>query len=45
MLMLMPMRMLNAWTVTLIQHIVLDTELLDYDCTDNEKDAIHMVGK
>ena len=35
----------RPWTVTLAQRIVLDTELLDYHCTDNEKDAIHMVGK
>jgi hypothetical protein len=33
------------WTVTLRQRIVLDTELLDYHCTDNERDAAHMVGK
>jgi hypothetical protein len=35
----------RPWTVTLTQQIVLDTELLDYFCTDNEKDASHMVGK
>jgi hypothetical protein len=35
----------RPWTVTLKQRIVLDTELLDYHCTDNEKDAAHMVGK
>jgi hypothetical protein len=35
----------QPWTVTLRQVIVLDTELLDYHCTDNEKDAAHMVGK
>lgn len=35
----------QPWTVTLRQRIVLDTELLDYHCTDNEKDAAHMVGK
>jgi hypothetical protein len=35
----------RPWTVTLTQRIVLDTELLDYHCTDNEKDAAHMVGK
>ena len=27
------------------QRIVLDTDLLDYHCTDNEKSAPHMVGK
>lgn len=35
----------KPWTVTLVQQIVLDTELLDYHCTDNEKDAVRMVGK
>ena len=35
----------QPWTVTLRQRIVLDTELLDYHCMDNEKDAAHMVGK
>jgi hypothetical protein len=34
----------QPWTVTLKQRIVLDTELLDYHCTDNEKDAQHLVG-
>jgi hypothetical protein len=31
--------------VTLVQRSVLDTGLLDYHCTDNERDAPHMVGK
>lgn len=35
----------QPFTVTLQQRIVLDTELLDYHCMDNEKDAAHMVGK
>ena len=33
------------WTVQLNQPIVLDSELLDYYCLENEKDARHMVGK
>ena len=33
------------WTVQMSQPIVLDTELLDYYCLENEKDAVHMVGK
>jgi hypothetical protein len=33
------------WTVKLNQFIVLDTELLDYICTENEKDVSHLVGK
>jgi hypothetical protein len=35
----------RSWTVTLAQRLVLDTELMDYHCTDNERDATHMVGK
>ena len=35
----------RPWTVTLTQRIVLDTELMDYHCTDNEKSQPHMVGK
>jgi hypothetical protein len=33
------------WTIKLTHHIVLDTELLDYLCVENEKDAGHMLGK
>ena len=35
----------QPFTVTLQQRIVLDTELMDYHCNDNEKDAARMVGK
>ena len=35
----------RPWTITLAQRIVLDTELMDYHCTDNEKSQSHMVGK
>jgi hypothetical protein len=35
----------RPWSVTLNQVILLDTELLDYYCLDNEKDAKHLVGK
>ena len=35
----------NPWTVTLRQFIVLNTELLDDVCAENEKDASHLVGK
>ena len=43
----LPTRTLTAapWTVKLSQFIVLDTELLDYVCTENERDAKHLVGK
>ena len=33
------------WTAKLNHFIVLDTELLDYVCLENEKDAKHMVGR
>jgi hypothetical protein len=33
------------WTVKLKQRIVLDSELLEYFCQDNEKDSPHLVGK
>ena len=35
----------TPWTIKLNQFIVVDTELLDYICTENEKDAKHLVGK
>jgi hypothetical protein len=33
------------WTVRLNQFIVLNTELLEYFCQENEKDLPHLVGK
>jgi len=35
----------RPWTVTLTQDLAVDTELLDYHCTDNEKSAGRLVGK
>jgi hypothetical protein len=35
----------KPWTVTLHQAIVLDTDVLEYVCLENEKDVKHMVGK
>jgi hypothetical protein len=35
----------QSWTTTLKQVIVLNTELLDYICAENEKDVKHLVGK
>lgn len=36
----------KPWTVTVHEHIVLNTELMDYICNENEKDmTTHMVGK
>ena len=33
------------WTVKLRHSIVLDTELLDYICLENEKSVIHLIGR
>jgi hypothetical protein len=33
------------WTVKLTQPLVLNSELMDYYCLENEKDFVHMVGK
>jgi hypothetical protein len=35
----------RPWTVTLLQHIVLDQDLLEYVCLEGERDLTHMVGK
>ena len=35
----------KPWTVTLNQVIKLDTDLLDFVCADNEKDASHLSSK
>ena len=35
----------SPWTVTLNQSIVLNTELIDYHCAENEKDTAHFLGK
>jgi hypothetical protein len=35
----------RPWTVTLMQDLAVDTELLDYHCTDNEKSAGRLVGQ
>jgi hypothetical protein len=35
----------KPWTVKVMEYIVLDTELLDSICLENEKDAVHLVGK
>jgi hypothetical protein len=34
----------KPWTIPLKQEILLDTELLDYICLENEKDDVHLVG-
>jgi hypothetical protein len=35
----------TRWTIKLNQFIVLNTELLDFVCLENEKDMPHLVGK
>lgn len=35
----------KPWTIQLNQAIVLNTDLLDYICLENEKDSSHLVGK
>ena len=35
----------KPWTVKLNESIVLNTELMDYICSENEKDIKHLVGK
>jgi hypothetical protein len=35
----------KPWIIQIKQSIVLNTELLDYICLENEKDATHLVGK
>jgi hypothetical protein len=35
----------KPWTVTINQIIVLNSELLEYFCQENEKDLSHLVGK
>ena len=35
----------KPWTVQVRETIQVDTDLLEYVCTENERDALHMVGK
>jgi hypothetical protein len=35
----------KPWTVKLTQLLAPDTDLLDYYCSENEKDVSHLVGK
>jgi hypothetical protein len=35
----------KPWTLQLNQSLVLNTDLLDYICLENEKDSTHLVGK
>ena len=35
----------KPWTVTVRQSIVLDNEMIEFICAENERDVRHMVGK
>jgi hypothetical protein len=35
----------KPWTVKVHESVVLNTELMDYICNENEKDLKHLVGK
>jgi hypothetical protein len=35
----------KAWTVKVNHRIMLNTELIEFVCQENEKDAPHMTGK
>src|ERR1041384_4185973 len=35
----------RPWTVRLNQFIAVDTDLIDYNCNENEQDVSHLVGK
>ena len=35
----------QPWTIALKHSLLLNTELLDYICLENEKDAGHLIGK
>ena len=35
----------KPWTIMVKQSIMLDTDLLEYVCTEGERDVSHMVGK
>jgi hypothetical protein len=35
----------RPWTIHLNQHIVVDTDLLEYACLENEKDVAHIAGR
>ena len=35
----------TPWTIKLNHNIVLDTDLIDYICVENEKDVAHQPGR
>jgi hypothetical protein len=35
----------RPWTIKMTHKIVLDMELIDYICIENEKDYGHLIGK
>ena len=35
----------KPWTVTIKQRVILDTDLIEFICNENEKSDAHLVGK
>jgi len=35
----------KPWTVTVKQRVMLDTDLIEFICGENEKSVVHLVGK
>ncbi|HLH30750.1 MAG TPA: hypothetical protein VKY31_06075, partial [Terriglobia bacterium] len=35
----------KPWTIKMVHNLVLNTELIDYICAENEKDTGHLLGK
>ena len=35
----------KPWTAKMTQRIMLDTELIEFVCNENEKSVTHLVGK
>ena len=35
----------KPWTVTVHHRIMLDTDLIEFVCQENEKDAVHLTGQ
>jgi hypothetical protein len=35
----------KPWTITENPHLLVDTELIEYVCEENNRDAQHIVGK
>jgi len=35
----------KPWTVKIVQHVLLDTDLIEFICSENEKSDAHLVGR